>query len=462
MSPPNSNPTTTGDDTAAAVIVNAGNDDSASAFSAGSTPHVVDVDENDPRKKVFFTTSDLIERMNSAMRRASPDDCPMSSSSSAARTASPSSASSLSYKSSENCFRSMGASGGFELHARMPDGSYRPARQSEMAAADFQSKLRQASEAISGMGSRRKLQWAERQRRMGNALFERGEYVEAMDVYLTCLVAVDRAGDSTHIDPSPGSTNGDDVENISVRMEREIQLPVLLNLALCAMKMGMLSKAERFCNFAIDETSCGKISPKAHFRRGRARLLMGRYPEAESDLDAALGMLSLDDVAKVGCDHSDGGVQGVEVERTRAVVLREKQRLRLLVERAERNRKAQKRAMERFFGSSSLIEDDKGMGSSTADCVDDSPSLYPEKRDIAQLFPRSDKVIVEYNDDGTIDNLKQRSTYFQWYLRMLGRCAQKILDIIGDEQGDGPEVVPSSYQRDLANATSMIECKKDA
>ena len=443
--PPNSNPTMTGD---------------------GSTPRDIDVDEDDPRKKMFFTTTDLIERMNSAMRRANiPDDSPTSSSSS--------SSSSESSESSEANVGSLGASsGGFELHARMPDGSYRPARRSELAAADFQSKMRQATEAISGMDATRKLEWAGRQRHMGNSMFAGGEYKEAMDVYLTCLVAVDRGGGggaSTTIDQPQCSTKVEhDVEITRSRMEEEIQLPVLLNLALCAMKMGMPSKAEKFCNFAIDETTCGKFSPKAHFRRGRARLLMGRYPAAESDLDTALRLLSLDDVVKAGGgDHaSDGGVHGAEVENMRAAVLREKRRLHSLVERAERNENAQKRAMERLFGSSSFIVDERGIGSSPADREDDTPSLYPEKRDIARLFTRNsvlrDEAILGYKLCDDNDNLRQRPSYFQWYLCLLGRCAQKLLDLIGDEEGDGPKDPPSSNQINLAYATSMMKCKKDA
>ena len=38
-----------------------------------------------------------------------------------------------------------------------------------------------------------KLQWAKHQRMEGNKLFATGEYKEAMDVYLTCLVAMDQS-----------------------------------------------------------------------------------------------------------------------------------------------------------------------------------------------------------------------------------------------------------------------------
>jgi tetratricopeptide (TPR) repeat protein len=400
----------------------------------GSTDDV-GVDDDPRRRKMFFTTSDLIGRMNSAMRCANnPDDGPTSSSSSSSPFASLSSG-------------ATGAGGGFELHARMPDGSYRRAHESEMAAADFQSKMKQASEMISGMDRRRKLEWAARHRREGNALFARGEYGEAMDVYLTCLVAVDRGGAS-----SASSADDDDDDILRSRMEEEIQLPVLLNLALSAMKMGMLSKAEKFCNFAIDETACGKISPKAHFRRGRVRLLMGRYASAESDLDTALGLLPLDNAEEIDGGGASGRGNDADVESERAVVLREKRRLHSLVRQEERNMKVQRRAMERLFGSSSDREERDG--------EDESPgslSIYPDKMGPVQL-PRNKGIDEAIADD---DDECQQPTCFQWYQRMIGRCAQRLLDLIGDEEEDEEEDVLSSYQQDLKNSP-LIEGKKDA
>ena len=66
-------------------------------------------------KKMFFTTSDLIKRMNSAMTSADPNE-----------------------NDSDRP--------GFELQRKMPDGSYRRAEESEVAAADFQAKLKQVSD----------------------------------------------------------------------------------------------------------------------------------------------------------------------------------------------------------------------------------------------------------------------------------------------------------------------------
>jgi tetratricopeptide (TPR) repeat protein len=398
------------------------------------------------KKKMFFTTSDLVEQMNSAMGvgrggAATNDE----------------------NKSDDDEVR------GFELHTRMPDGSYRPTQSNELAAVDFQSKMKQAAESIVGLDGRQKLEWASRQRRMGNELFAAGEYREAMDVYLTCLVAVDRGGKRAS-SSSLLDDDGNNINNKSMfdRMEEEIQLPVLLNLALSAMKMGMLGKAEKFCNHAIDETSCGKLSPKAYFRRGRVRLLMGNYVDAESDLDAALRLLqrlyddfqeenrpntaSVQDgeVTTTPCDVIVKRMEDIETERM--VILREKERLNSLVRQAERAEKVQKRAMERLFGglSSNLInEGDPSVKS----------SLYPEKQGLSRRHTRN---IDGCNNESThsnktVDELLPQSTYFRWYMSMIGRCAQKLLDLIGEAEDDDDD----DSMLYLAN-TCSLKGEKDA
>jgi tetratricopeptide (TPR) repeat protein len=384
------------------------------------------IDESHCRhKKMFFTTSDLVGQMNSAMG--------------VGRGAA---ATSNENKHDDDEVR------GFELHTRMPDGSYRPTQSNELAAVDFQSKIKQAAESIVGLDGRQKLEWASRQRRMGNELFAAGEYREAMDVYLTCLVAVDRGDKRASSSSSLLDDDGNSINNKSMfdRMEEEIQLPVLLNLALSAMKMGMLGKAEKFCNHAIDETSCGKLSPKAYFRRGRVRLLMGNYVDAESDLDAALGLLQRlydfeeengpillsvqnGEVTTTPCDVIVKRMEEIETERM--VILREKERLNSLVRQAERAEKVQKRAMERLFGglSSNLIDEgDPSLKS----------SLYPEKQGLSRRHTRN---IDGCNNESkhknkTEDEFQPQLTYFRWYMCMIGRCAQKLLHLIGEAEED--------------------------
>jgi hypothetical protein len=260
----------------------------------------------------------------------------------------------------------------------------------------------------------------------------------------------------------------------------------------------MLSKAEKFCDYAIEETHAGKISPKAFFRRGRVRMLAGRCADADSDFDVALGLLppppmipSDDGDAGGGGIGGGGGASsssdgaGGEAERSmRAVVMREKRRLRSLVARAERDGRAQKRAMERLFGGSSSSSSSSSIGDGGDDGNDviapgrtTSRGLYPEKRDIVRrLTPRNNghrNKDTSYDDDDDDDDdddcdddcdRQQRPSCVRWYMRAMGRCAQKLLDLVGDEEeGEyGSEGAPLSYQQRDLDIISSMEGKKNA
>mmetsp|Transcript_30177 Transcript_30177/g.63942 ORF Transcript_30177/g.63942 Transcript_30177/m.63942 type:complete len:382 (-) Transcript_30177:142-1287(-) len=364
----------------------------ASEPNAAGTSNAADGDG-----KMFFTTSDLIERMNSAIKDANVD---------------------MPKAASE--------SGGFELQRKMPDGSYRRAEKNEMAAADFQAKMKQASEMIAGLEPQQKIEWAKHQRQEGNALFAKGDFKEAMDVYLTCLVAMDQS--PTSADKKTSATSDDTDELLNMQIEKEIKLPVLLNLALSALKLGILSKAEEFCNFAMEMES-GRQSVKAHFRRGRVRMLMGHYVSAELDLDNALELNT-----KVMSNADDCDL--TEEENERAVILREKQKLSRLFQQADENRKHTKKAMEKLFKSEPAASNQEATG------------LYPEKKG-PKLIPT-----VQIDHDAVDE---YQPTCFQWYMRMIGRCAQKLLDIIGEEEDQGP--VDVSVDQDLLN--KLMEGKKD-
>ena len=413
----------------------------AAAECLGATPSPAPA-----KMKMFFTTSDLIERMNSAIRDAN-DDNPIPSS-----------------KSVRDSDGAGGNTGGFELQMKLPDGSYRRAEQNEIAAADFQTKMKQASERIAGFDSQQKMEWAKFQRLEGNTLFARGEYAEAMDVYLTCLVAMDQpcntttSTDNSTIDLA-NNENSSQSRLLQVQMDSEIKLPVLLNLAICSLKLGMPSKAEKFCNFAMD-TELGKQSPKASFFRGRARMLMGKYSAAESDLNNALNLIR----GKKGLsDKSTNNHSLNEGEDEEAVILREKLKLQKLVHRGQKNRNQQRRAMEKVFkhGQSEWCstEDTGGVLSQTA------PSLYPEKPcppKIPSVLDCNDNAGNNNNDNAGNNNMDYeadcRPTCVQWYLRMMGRCAQKILDIIGNDEENEELDVP--VDQDLLNR--LMKCKKIA
>lgn len=381
-------------------------------------------------QNMFFTTSNLIERMNLAIKDSNDEI---------------SKAASNSLDDSEGGRKP----GGFELQMKMPDGSYRRAEKKEIAAADFQSKMKQASERIVGFDSLQKIEWAKCQRLAGNELFSKGEYLQAMDVYLTCLVAMDQncSGATVNDEKATLKSSQDDglSENrqLHVQMERELKLPVLLNLAICSTKMGMLSKAEKFCDFAV-ESVLGKQSTKAYFCRGRARMLMGKYASAESDLNNAMKILE----AKVCMSDKIRNLDLKDYEDEKAVILREKLKLQKLVRRAEKNRNQQKKAMEKVFK-----QDPKECCQHLP--VDDTrrTSLYPEKKGFTKDLPLLQS---NGNEDNTAEEGCQ-PTYFQWYLRMIGRCAQKILDIVGDDSEEN-EGVYVPVDQDLLN--TLMACKK--
>ena len=199
--------------------------------------------------KMFFTTSDLIKTMNTSIQQTNPN------------------------------LPSTQSEGGFELQRKMPDGTYRRADEAEIASANFQSKMKQSSELIKSLNPQQKIEWSKYQREQGNELFSKGEYTEAMDVYLTCLVAMDNSSSSQ--DESDADEQQQQQLLLKKQIDTEIKLPVLLNLALSALKLGMLSKAEQFCNYAIDDMDIGKESVKAYFRRGRIRMLRGHFVTAE-------------------------------------------------------------------------------------------------------------------------------------------------------------------------------------
>jgi len=358
--------------------------------SSGSSSLVASNDNDDntnktTNDKMFFTTSDLINTMNTSIHQTNP-----------------------------NLSSDTHSGGGFELQRKMPDGTYRRADESEVASANFQSKMKQTAEQIKSLNPLQKIEWSKYQRTKGNELFSKGEYMEAMDVYLTCLVAMDNSSSSQ--DASLESDTDEQQQQqqqqllLKKQIDTEIKLPVLLNLALSALKLGMLSKAEQFCNYAIDEMDIGKQSVKAYFRRGRIRMLRGHFVTAELDLDRALELITNNIMMASSDDNGDDNNNIKDMENEKTVILREKQKLSKLVNQASANKKKKKKAMQQLF---------KSEPSSSSEVERPTADLYPEKK---------------------IPVLQQKQpTYFEYYMHIIGRGAQKLLDIIGhgeDEDED--------------------------
>ena len=108
-------------------------------------------------------------------------------------------------------------------------------------------------------------------------------------------------------------------------------------------------------------------------------------------------------------DEGIGNISTVEeMEKEKKVILREKQKLSKLVNQASANKKKQKKAMQQLFTS--------------------EPSSSEVERPTVDLYPEKKVPVLQ----------KQQPTYFEYYRHMLGRGAQKLLDIIGhgDEDDD--------------------------
>ncbi len=163
-----------------------------------------------------------------------------------------------------------------------------------------------------------------------------------MDIYLTCLVAVDYTNNNK---------NQDDHEKEQYRqrrevMEREVQLPVLLNLAACALKLSQYKKVEQFCNIALTDLSysSSKDNAKLWYRRGKARMLTGKYDTALEDFQTAYKLV-------VAAD-------GTTAERV--AIQRDISKITTLKKNAKVNHTRYKDAMKSVFqqGNTTLYYDD--------------------------------------------------------------------------------------------------------
>ena len=153
-------------------------------------------------------------------------------------------------------------------------------------------------------------------------------------------------------------------------------------------------------NYAIDLES-GKTSVKAYFRRGKIRMLMGNYISAELDLDKALDLHN--------GKFADTSIDNFDVnDNEKKVILREKQKLLRLVKEAEKNKRRQKKAMKNALRGGAI--------------------LYPEKKEpMITTNLQNDQTNMDVDEELDL-------TCFEWYIRMIGRGAQKMLDMLGNEE----------------------------
>jgi tetratricopeptide (TPR) repeat protein len=248
------------------------------------------------------------------------------------------------------------------------------------------------------------MEWAQYQRNEGNALYKEGEYREALDVYLTCLVA-----------------KTDHEEFLSL-----VFLPVMNNLAQTCLQLKMYRKAQKFCTMALDEISDRNVGGaeqqqhqlqqlgvvKLYFRRGKARRLSGAYAQARRDLNTALLMLEDDDSTEM-----------------KSVVERELQLVQRAEVEARRNQKRQERAMKQMLGGevdeTLLLHEDQAGRVNPGGMA--STGLYQDVRTRRMYSTLTAKRKCKVETDENV-------SYWQWYLSVVGRVAERLLMLLGDEE----------------------------
>ena len=322
--------------------------------------------------------------------------------------------------------------GFFELQKRMPDGSARKATDEEITSEDMKNKLEQAAQLTSRMTLEQKIEWAQKQRQSGNQLYQDGQYKEAIDIYLTCLVVRDTA---------------------QQQVDQEVLiLPVMNNLAQCSLQLGWYHKAELFCTLALEALETDSRGPsvaKLYFKRGKARRLRGWYDEAKGDLERAMVTLG------TRTDNpTDKSAEQKSIER-------EFQLLNKAVLEGKKNKKRAQRAMQQVLGSSHVergTPDSSAANESndteppssttnakastkatnattTKDEVSSTASLYHEKH--ARTHSTIRKRPEGPPPYETARLPVHQLSYWQMYRLVAARVAQKILDIIGEEEGTG-------------------------
>jgi tetratricopeptide (TPR) repeat protein len=263
------------------------------------------------------------------------------------------------------------ALGGFELHTRLPDGSSRPATDTEMSTADFQMKLQQTVQILQALPNKAaQLYWAEEQRtKGGNSYYQNQQYEQAMDVYLTLLAV---------------SVGNEEVE-VSMQEQQLILYSKLMNnLALCTLQLQRYQRAITFCTMALahirgtiekwrsstDQNDGGRrisCNPcvnddsesfkstnddfsevleqqrgKLIYKLAKAYRLKGDYDCAQSNLNALQEQWKLLPHGKgKGC-HSESTL---EIDQWKTIVRKEEQLLQRAIAQEKLNFKRQQKAM---------------------------------------------------------------------------------------------------------------------
>ncbi len=204
----------------------------------------------------------------------------------------------------EKLNRVSGESVTVELKRRRPDGVLQPISSKEMQRLDVTREIDEASRLISGLGRDDRLSWCKEYRRLGNAHFLERDFSGASAIYLQCLVALEGLRDEQYI--------------------REVIMPVLCNLASCAMAENCPGRVVEICSEAIRMQQSAYVPPtwvcKALRRRAEALICMGQFKEAQEDLRQAFDVTTeareVTAVLRVMKMYRTARIQACEARRT--------------------------------------------------------------------------------------------------------------------------------------------------
>lgn len=331
--------------------------------------------------------------------------------------------------------------------------------------------INQTADKIANYTQDEKLKWSNGQRQLGNKLYSKQKYKEAMDVYLTCLVAINVNKTNNEKKNSPTTNDNDTTcknDEWVQRTDTEIKLPILMNLSACTLKLGMHRKTCSFCDMALEINVVGSnnyTNPKIYFRRGKSYMLLGMHDKAERDYNKCLEILNgmkanSYENTMIRKETCDGEIEAVK---------KEMETLEKLKDAAEKNRIRHKKAMKMMLGGGGGGGDDKSMSKNHHYIIerdDTSKSNYGIQDEFCQ--EKASTEIPLYNEDENnttkreFSTLRARrkkkkpiqkkanhetnqkkmvangntspSTYFIWYMQKIEFGLRKILFWLGDEE----------------------------
>lgn len=351
------------------------------------------------KESPFTTTTDVLNQLNQTLAKLEDDNNNGTTTSTTIATTQPR----------------------FELQTRFEDGSTRRSTESELKAADMQTKLQQVAHHIANLTLAQQVEFAHQQRQYGNYLFDDKRYEEAIDVYLTCILVASK--------------------------DKLMMGQIMNNLATCSMQLQWYRRTEQFCSIGLEQIEGGGgggnassdddddddalrlYVAKLYYKRGKARRLSGFYGTAKTDLDRSLELLLL-----LLPEH----------ENERRVVHKEMSLVAAAAVEGRRNKERAATAMKQVMGSPhrdpasnepTWSNDATNTQQQSTMSRRRTKALYEDRtKKRAYSTLRSPKDLVDDGSEGdsTVDDPIELS-YWQRYMLVVARVTERLLILLGDD-----------------------------